>query len=294
MGIALLLLACLLWLTMAGQAAPLTVWDARAGKTLSRSDLLDRLAQADVVFVGEQHDSAPTHALELGLLQELHRRAGKRLTLGMEMWERDAQPALDAYLAGKTNEAAFLATARPWSNYRTDYRPFVEYARVNGIPVLASNVPQALASRVGRNGLDALKDASPAQTPALIQAPHDAYWERFQTVMQTMGSGHGAMDAVTVERFYQAQVLRDETMADSIAIRLATARTDASRPIILHINGDFHSDYGQGIPKRVLWRRPLTHILIVSVVPAAVPPSSLLPADQTRADFVVYVPAQVQ
>lgn len=292
MGIALLLLACLLWLTMAGQAAPLTVWDARAGKTLSRSDLLDRLAQADVVFVGEQHDSAPTHALELELLQDLHRRAGKRLTLGMEMWERDAQPALDAYLAGKTNEAAFLATARPWSNYRTDYRPLVEYARANGIPVIASNVPQAVASRVGRNGLEALKDTPAGQAATLVQAPHDTYWQRFQTVMQSMAGGHGGMtmDAATIERFYEAQVARDETMAESIASRLEVA----PHGLVLHINGNFHSDDGQGIPMRLLWRRPLTHVLVVSVVPVAESPSSLLPTDQTRADFVIYVPAQVQ
>ncbi len=292
MGLAFLLLTCLLWLMTEGQAAPLTVWDTRAGKTLSQRDLLDRLVQADVVFVGEQHDSKPTHALELGLLQDLHRRVGKRLTLGMEMWERDAQPALGAYLVGKTNEAAFLATARPWPNYRTDYRPLVEYARAEAIPVIASNVPQALASRVGRNGLDALKDAPAGQVATLVQAPHDAYWERFQSVMQAMAGGHGGMtmDAATIERFYEAQVLRDETMAESIAARLESM----PRPLVLHVNGDFHSDYGQGIPKRVLWRRPLTHILIISVVPAAAPPASLSPADKMRADFVIYVPAQVQ
>lgn len=99
-----------------------------------------------------------------------------------------------------------------------------------------------------------------------------------------------AMDAATIERFYEAQVVRDETMAESIAARLQSA-PDA---LVLHVNGDFHSDYGQGIPARLLWRRPLTRILIVSVVPVAAPPASLSPTDRTRADFVIYVPAQVQ
>ena len=103
-----------------------TFYETRTGQSLTRDALLDRLAQADVVFVGEQHTDMAAHALELELLQGLHQRAGKRLTLGMEMFERDVQPALDGYLQGRSDEAAFLKASRPWSNYATDYRPLVE------------------------------------------------------------------------------------------------------------------------------------------------------------------------
>ena len=113
---------------------PQAIWDTRAGKTICEQTLLDRLAQADIVFVGEQHDDPATHALELRLLQGLHQRAGARLTLAMEMWERDVQPSLNDYLAARMDEAAFLKAARPWSNYRTDYRPLVEYAKAAAHP----------------------------------------------------------------------------------------------------------------------------------------------------------------
>lgn len=267
----------------------MTITDTRTSKTLSQDAFLDRLAQADVVFVGEQHTDPATHALELTILQEMHRRAGKRLSLGMEMWERDVQPALDAYLHGQTDEATFLKTARPWSNYQTDYRPLVEYARANGITLFASNVPQPIASAVGKRGLAALVDAPPGQSAALIQAPHDGAWLRFQTVMQSMGDAHGgmAMDAATIGRFYEAQVVRDETMAESITQQLEAA---PSR-LVLHLNGQFHSDYGDGIPRRVVWRRPLTKIVIVSVVPVADPRKASRPADRSLADYVVLVPA---
>ena len=194
------------------------VWDTRTGKTISAHALVDQLARADVVFIGEQHDDLATHALELRILRELHAQAGARLTLAMEMWERDVQPALDDYLSGRQDEAAFLKVSRPWSNYLTDYRPLVEYAKTHHIPVVASNAPQSIVSKVGREGLDALQDATPGQVAALIQAPHDAYWERFRQVMAAMGGAHGgrAMDDATVARFYQAQVVRDETMAESV------------------------------------------------------------------------------
>jgi len=241
--------------------------------------------------LGEQHTDPATHALELSVLEGLHRCAGARLTLGMEMWERDAQPALDSYLRGQTVEAAFLKTARPWSNYRTDYRPLVEYAKANGIPVLASNVPQAIASAVGQRGLAALADAPPGQAAVLVQAPHDGAWLRFRAVMGAMGGAHGgaAMDAATVGHFYEAQCVRDETMAETIARRLEAAPGG----LVLHINGQFHSDYGDGIPRRVLWRRPLARVVIVSVVPVADVKKAPATADRGLADYVVLVPAPV-
>ena len=191
--------------------------------------------------------------------------------------------------SGRTDEAAFLKTARPWSNYQTDYRPLVEYAKANGIPVLASNVPQPIASAVGKRGLDALADAPPGQAAALVQAPHDSAWLRFKAVMEAMGGAHGgtAMDEATVARFYEAQTVRDETMAESITRRLEAAPGG----LVLHLNGQFHSDYGAGIPRRVLWRRPLTKIVIVSVVPVADVKKALPTVDKELADYVVLVAA---
>ena len=207
------------------------------------------------------------------------------------MWERDAQPALDAYLHGRRDEAAFLKMARPWSNYHTDYRPLVEYAKANNIPVLASNVPQPIASAVGKRGLAALADFPADQSATLIQAPHDRAWLRFKAVMESMGGAHGetAMDKATVARFYEAQVVRDETMAESITRRLDAA----TNSLVLHINGQFHSDYGDGISRRVLWRRPLTKIVIVSVLPVADLRKAPPVMDKELADYVVLVAAPV-
>lgn len=165
----------------------------------------------------------------------------------------------------------------------------MEYARANGIPVVASNVPQPIASAVGKRGLAALADFPPGQAATQIQAPHDTAWDRFKSVMEAMGGAHGgaAMDAATIERFYEAQVVRDETMAESITRRLEATPGG----IVLHVNGQFHSDYGDGLPRRVLWRRPLTKIVIVSVIPVADPKKAAPPADKDLADYVVLVPA---
>ena len=198
---------------VAGQASGVT-WDA----------MLDSLATADVVFLGEQHDDSSTHRLELAVLEGLDER-GRRPIVALEMFERDVQPLLDRYMAGETGEADFLASSRPWPNYDTDYRPMVELARERGWRVIASNVPRPIASAVSRAGLgmlDTLQAAERAFVAADISCPDDQYRRKFVAAMGGMG-GHGGSDEAAaqamLERFYQAQCIKDETMGESVAAR---------------------------------------------------------------------------
>ena len=106
-----------------------SVRHGRTGEVLSFDAFLDALARADVVFLGETHIDETTHRVELAVYEGLLVRRKGKVVLAMEMFERDVQPALDGYLAGRIDEAAFLSRARPWKNYRTGYRPLIEKAR---------------------------------------------------------------------------------------------------------------------------------------------------------------------
>ncbi len=96
-----------------------SVRHGRTGEALSFHAFLDALAKADVVFLGELHTDETTHRVELAVYEGLLARRGGKVVLAMEMFERDVQPALDDYLAGRIDEAAFLSSARPRGNYRT-------------------------------------------------------------------------------------------------------------------------------------------------------------------------------
>ncbi|NOT31100.1 MAG: ChaN family lipoprotein, partial [Planctomycetes bacterium] len=132
------------------------VWDSRVGRELELAALLDRLAEAEVVFVGETHLDDTTHRVEAALLEGLLARRAGAVVLSLEMFERDVQPVLDDYLAGRIDERAFLAAARPWGNYASDYRPLIETAKAHGIPVVAANTPAALRRRLSSGGRAAL------------------------------------------------------------------------------------------------------------------------------------------
>src|ERR1035437_8259771 len=102
---------------------PNRVWDTKHKRFIAFESML-----ADVLFLGEQRDDPATHRLEAATLEGLARRRGS-VVLAMEMFERDVQPSLDDYLAGRSTEGDFLARSRPWPRYRADYRPLVEFAR---------------------------------------------------------------------------------------------------------------------------------------------------------------------
>ncbi|MBW3572809.1 MAG: ChaN family lipoprotein, partial [Gemmatimonadetes bacterium] len=137
------------------QAGEARAWDSRAGTWVTWGTMADSLARHDVVVVGEQHDDPATHRAEASLLDAIGRRRA-RVLVSLEMFERDVQPLLDDYGVGRVSEAAFLARARPWRNYASDYRPLVEHARARRWPVVAANVPRPLASAVARGGMAVL------------------------------------------------------------------------------------------------------------------------------------------
>ena len=231
--------------------------------------MLADVARADVVFLGEQHDDPGTHRLERAALEGIARRRGK-VVLALEMFERDAQPTLDGYLAGKVTEADFLKAARPWPKYTTDYRPMVELARAKGWPVVAGNVPRRLASLIGRKGLigvDSLPAADRALIAGQLTCPRDKYYERFKAEMGDM-SGHGAKitpeeAAAMIGRFYDAQCVKDETMAEAIV----AARAKSPDAVIVHVNGSFHSDYRMGTAQRTKSRLVGARIVVINFMP---------------------------
>jgi uncharacterized iron-regulated protein len=260
---------------------------ARSGRSIAGIEALaDSLARYDVVLWGEDHEDSIGHRREAELLDALARR-GRPLVLGMEMFERDVQPALDAHLAGILSDTAFRSRSRPWSNYAADYRPLLERAREHGWPVIASDVPRALAGMVSTSGLGALsvlESTDRVYVAAEIDCPQDEYYRRFLDAMQeeahpTAGPGADPRMQATLLRYYQAQCMKDETMAESIAAALRPGS------LLVHFNGAFHSDRRLGIVPRLLRRAPGVRVAVISAVPTG-DTRRLAPADRVG-DYVV-------
>lgn len=269
-------------------AAPLAdsvvVFD-KERRRLDLATLYDELARADIVFLGETHIDETTHRVELGVYRELIDRRGD-VVLGLEMFERDAQGVLDAYLTGELDEPGFLHRSNPWSNYRTSYRPLVELAREHGLPVVASNFPRALRMRVAREGLTVLDALSPeerGQAPLELHPNTPEYWRRTDNAVR----GHLAMMGGPRDpddpRLDATQTLWDNAMGEAAAF----AHRDHPGALVLHVNGGFHSAHWDGTVHQCRLRAPDADIKTVEIVPAQVA-ALARPGPIPDADYLVF------
>jgi uncharacterized iron-regulated protein len=252
-------------------SANFRIYDS-SGKAVTLADVVNAMSKAEVVFIGESHNDAVAHQIELQLLEGAalpyiagDSEPGRPVVLSLEMFERDVQTTLDEYLGGLILEKQLLSDARPWNNYQTDYRPLVEYARMHKLPVIAANVPTRYANRVARMGRGSLSALSQGAKNWIAPLPYGeasaAYAAKFRSAMSGMGGGH-AGDAV--QNFLDAQVLRDATMAYSIS----QALTGSRKPLVLHVTGIFHVEGRMGTVEQLEKYRPRSRALVIALIPA--------------------------
>lgn len=253
-------------------------------------EMIEALHQADVIFLGEQHDHKLGHALQLDILRAMHAR-DPNLALSMEMFERDVQLTLDEYLAGYLTESAFLAAARPWPNYKTDYRPLVEFCKENRLPVIAANAPRRYVNIVSRKGQAALRELPRPSKTYLARLPYsmelpDAYDRELTRIFAQQHDSSSASGQATMPstaHMKEAQALWDATMADSI---LKARRAHRGRRI-LQVNGAMHSDSGYGIVDRLRRADPRLKVMIVTIRPDAGFQKPPVEQDSGVADFLI-------
>jgi uncharacterized iron-regulated protein len=245
-------------------------------RVLEHQESLDALLGFDVVFVGEVHDSPVAHRAELELLSGLSER-DPRLVLALEMFDRDVQDALDAYVKGEIPEDEFLAGSRPWPSYADDYRPLVELAKARGLPVVGASVPRRAAAAVARaNAISAeVLGEDGVFLPGKVHLGSRPYRKRFMDIMADMPR-RAPMRSMNADGLFKAQVLKDAVMAASLEPFLDRR--------VLFCCGQFHSDYRLGIPYQLRKSHPELKIAVVAFSSAA---EGLPMGDRARlADFI--------
>jgi uncharacterized iron-regulated protein len=249
------------------------------GKETKYSKMVDRLKDADIVFFGELHDNPIAHWLQIELTKDLYKEKGGDLILGAEMFEADNQLVLSEYVSGMHKADKFEADARLWTNYKTDYKPLVDFALRFKIPFIATNIPRRYASLINEKGFEGLKMLSPE---ALSYIGSDLVQLYDSTVtcysdMLKMGGNHAS------QNLPKAQAAKDATMAHFILKNFQPGK------LFLHFDGSYHSDNYEGI---VWWVNKLQPELKVMTITTVSQDSitELSKEYYNRADFVIVVP----
>lgn len=251
---------------------------------LPLSKIASRVADKTIVYVGEKHDRYGDHLVQLEMIQALHRHHPK-LAIGMEMFQRRYQKSLDDHISGETETQTFLKESHYFSTWRFNYHLYediIQYARANRIPVVALNQDNELVRKVANEGLESLSPEEKGRIPDELILDDEPYKKRLRRVFEMHQTNlDGDSIPQVFEYFHQAQILWDETMAESIA-NFLTNRPDYHMVVLA---GSGHLAYGVGIPKRVYRRIGKDYAIIL--------PDPGEPLEVGLADFIIF-PSEVQ
>ncbi|MCT7949598.1 ChaN family lipoprotein [Ancylothrix sp. C2] len=219
----------------------------------TREQFFPLLEKANVVYLGETHDSEADHKAQLQIIQQLHSKNPK-IAIAMEMFQRPFQGVIDDYLAGKISEVELFEKSEYNKRWGFDwelYAPILRFAKANNLRVLALNTPSEVTRKVARGGLQSLtaEDRLYIPSDAEIRTDNAEYKNMVMEVFkQHSGAGHG--NSANFDNFFLAQVLWDETMAETIA---NFAQNNPDYQVVV-LAGKGHIIYGYGIPSRVMRR----------------------------------------
>jgi uncharacterized iron-regulated protein len=225
---------------------------------------IDQLNQRRVIYVGENHTSMADHLLQFRIIQALHQK-NPDLVIGMEMFPRTSQPALDAYINDDTiSELDFLRDSHYFEVWRYDWRFFraiFNYARKHKIPVIGLNLEREIVSKVFTDGhTDSLIAEQKKALPEDRNLDLLGYTERLGEIHGFHTQNQQAEKGM-LTGFIQSQAIWDETMAETAAKFL----TDhpATRMVILA--GSQHTRKDSGIPPRVTSRLKVNQASVLNL-----------------------------
>jgi uncharacterized iron-regulated protein len=255
-------------------ALPFQIID-RTGRETDQAAFWAAVQKSRAVCVGEDHPNPHHHWVQLHVVREVAKRLGKgdRIALGMEMFQKPFQGAVDDYAAKRIDAEALRLRAGWEERWGYDwglYGPTIDATVAAGGNLLALNAARELTKKVVRHGLESLTPEERAQVPELKldDVQHRAW---FDALMEGLGGTHGhaqkkeeppppaapaptpapppapapkasphgmSGNMPTADRVYTVQVMWDETMADGSAKWLAA--NPRGHLVIIAGNGHCH------------------------------------------------------
>lgn len=257
------------------------------GKKADYGDMIKELSKAEIVLFGELHDDPIAHWLELEMTKSLFTVKETNLVLGAEMFEADNQLLIDEYLQGVYDASKFEAEVKLWKNYKTDYKPLLDFAKSNNLMFIATNVPRRYAAVVNKKGFEGLEtlNAEAKRYFAPLPFPYDPEVKCYKDMLSMGGMGGDSTSHVSVN-FPKAQAVKDATMAHFILKNWSKGK------LFIHYNGSYHSRNFEGIVWYLKKSNPVLKIATIETVQQDTI-ETLEKSNNNIATFVIAIPSSM-
>lgn len=211
------------------------------GKAADYDKMIKDLSKSDMVFFGEFHNNPIAHWLQLEMAKSFYAIKNDKMFLGAEMFESGNQLVLDEYLKGfYTEDKMIPEITQLWHNYKTDYRPLLEFAKEKQLRFIATNIPRRYAAMINKMGIKALKKLAP-EALALISPDLEKYFDPHVKAYAEMADHMGEHVPPNMLNIQTAQAAKDATMAHF------SIQNFQEGDFLFHIQGSYHSNHDQGI-----------------------------------------------
>ncbi|MCP3929574.1 MAG: ChaN family lipoprotein [Bacteroidetes bacterium] len=211
------------------------------GKIAKYDKMIKDLADSDMVFFGEYHTNPISHWLQIEMARSFYEIRGDKLFFGAEMFENGNQLVLDEYLAEFYMEDKMMPEmTQMWGNYKTDYKPLIEFAKEKKLRFIATNIPRRYASMINKKGMEVLKKLSP-EARAMIGPDLEKYFDPTVKAYAEMADMMGEHVPPNMLNIQTAQASKDATMAHFCI------KNFYKGDLLFHFEGSYHSNYNQGI-----------------------------------------------
>jgi uncharacterized iron-regulated protein len=228
-----------------------TIISARTGQPVTFEAMIEDLAGVHVVYVGETHTNSHHHLIQKRMIEALAAQYPE-LTVGMEMFDYRYDPVLAEWSAGTLDRDAFIQKSH-WYVRRSGwgfdfdlYAPIFDTIQSKGLRLVGLNVPFWIPPKISASGLDNLLP----DERRMIAAEIDTSNEDHRAYVEAVFNDNPHHQIKSFDYFYEAQCAWEDTMAESIARKLAAG------PMVVVI-GNGHIQHKYGVPNRAFQRNPV-------------------------------------
>jgi uncharacterized iron-regulated protein len=250
------------------------LFDLQNSKEILMSEAIAELKKNRVILVGEHHTNPDHHFGQLNVIQSL-KEAGVQVAIGLEMFRKDSQQALDRWVEDDISEAEFQKIYNdnwtfPWSYYRMIF----EYARQEKIPMIGLNVPRDITRQVSQKGFNSLSNEQKGKLANVTCRVDQEYLNYIKKAFG--GHGHGKLNFTY---FCEAQLVWDNAMAIN-TLEYLKKYPDA---IVVLLAGTGHVQKG-AVPRQMRNRSQIPYAVILPRAEGIIDPHTI---SSKEADYIM-------